>query len=176
MTDRAPNLVGFSAGYSTIDGPNGRVYYENRNLFGGAERLRLQGEAFLAPRNDGTRIKEHRGLPRPPTSGRASRVSFLKPALGGTRWDFLFDGIVERNRTGGGRFGGYTDRLGGGTTALRYRIDDEWSVTGRHQVRARQDERRDQQRRLPARRAAASRLQASTTPTSRSTRSTGVAA
>lgn len=129
VTDRAPNLVGFSAGYSTIDGPNGRVYYENRNLFGGAERLRLQGEAFLAPRNDGTRIKNV-GDFRGSDIGARFTLSFLKPALDGTRWDFLFDGIVERNRTGGGRFGGYTDRLGGATAALRYRLDDQWSVSG----------------------------------------------
>jgi translocation and assembly module TamA len=46
VTERARNLVGGSAGFSTIDGPTGRVFYENRNLFGGAERLRLQGDAF----------------------------------------------------------------------------------------------------------------------------------
>jgi translocation and assembly module TamA len=55
-------------------------------------------------------------------------VSFLKPALGGTRTDLLLDGLVERNRTGGGRFGGYTVRLGGGTAALRYRVDQTFSA------------------------------------------------
>jgi translocation and assembly module TamA len=129
VTDRPPNLVGFSAGYSTIDGPTGRVYYENRNLFGGAERLRLEGAAFLAPRNNGTRIKEVGDFKFSDLGARAS-VSFLKPALDGTRWDFLADGLVERNRTGGGRFGGYTDRLGGGTAALRYRVDETLSFTG----------------------------------------------
>jgi translocation and assembly module TamA len=126
VTDRAPNLVGFSAGFSTLEGPNGRVYYENRNLFGGAERLRLEGAAFLAPRNNGTRIKDIGDFMFSDIGARAS-VSFLKPALDGSRWDFLFDGLVERNRTGGGRFGGYTDRLGGGTTALRYRVDETLS-------------------------------------------------
>ena len=128
VADRKPNLVGGQLGYSTIDGPNGRVFYENRNLFGGAERLRLQGEAFLAPRNDGTRIRDI-GDFRSSDLGARFTVSFLKPALDGTRFDFLFDGIVERNRTGGGRFGGYTDRLGGGTAAVRYRVDETLSAT-----------------------------------------------
>lgn len=129
VTDRAPNLVGLSAGYSTLDGPTGRVYYEHRNLFGGAERLRLEGAAFLAPRNNGTRIKDIGDFELSDIGARGT-VSFLKPALGGSRWDFLADGIVERNRTGGGRFGGYTYRLGGGTAALRYRVDETLSLQG----------------------------------------------
>jgi translocation and assembly module TamA len=127
VTDRAPNLGGFSAGYSTLDGPTGRVYYENRNLFGGAERLRLEGSAFLAPRNNGTRIRDIGDFMWSDIGARFN-VSFLKPALNGTRWDFLFDGIAERDRTGGGRFGGYTDRLAGATAALRYRFDEQLTV------------------------------------------------
>ena len=121
VTDRAPNLVGFSAGYSTLDGPTGRLYYENRNLFGGAERLRLEGAAFLAPRNNGTRIRDIGDFMFSDIGARFT-VSFLKPALNGTRWDFLFDGLIERNRTGGGRFGGYT-------AALRYRVNEEFSAS-----------------------------------------------
>ena len=127
VTDRAPNLVGFSAGFSTIDGPTGRVFYEHRNVFGEAERLRLEGAAFLAPRNDGTRIRNI-GDFRTSDIGARFTVSFLKPALDGSRFDFLFDGIVERNRVGGGRFGGYTYRIGGGTAGLRYRIDETLSA------------------------------------------------
>jgi translocation and assembly module TamA len=127
VTDRAPNLVGFSAGYSTLDGPTGRVYYENRNLFGGAERLRLQGDAFFTPRNNGTRIKDL-GDFRTSDIGSRFTLSFLKPALGGSRIDYLFDGVAERYRSGGGRFGGFSVRDGGFTNALRYRFDDRTSV------------------------------------------------
>jgi translocation and assembly module TamA len=129
ITDRAPNLVGFSAGYSTLDGPTGRVYYENRNLFGGAERLRLEAAAFLAPRNNGTRIRDIGDFEWSDIGARLN-VSFLKPALDGTRWDFLFDAMAERNRTGGGRFGGYTVRDAGATAAFRYRFDEQLSFTG----------------------------------------------
>ncbi len=127
VADRRVNAAGFTAGYSTVDGPNGRVFYENRNLFGGAERLRLQGDAFLAPRNNGTRLKSI-GDFRFSDIGARATVSFLKPALDGSRFDGLFDGLVERNRTGGGRFAGYTDRLGGFTTGLRYRFSETFSV------------------------------------------------
>jgi len=47
--DRANNLIGATAGYSNVDGPTGSIYYENRNLFGGAESLRLEGDVFYAP-------------------------------------------------------------------------------------------------------------------------------
>jgi translocation and assembly module TamA len=129
ITDRTRNLVGASAGYSTLDGPTGRAYYENRNLFGGAERLRIEGSTFLAPRNDGTRIKNV-GDFKASDIGARFTVSFLKPALAGTHWDFLVDGLAERNRTGGGRFGGYTVRDAGATAALRYRVDEALSFQG----------------------------------------------
>jgi translocation and assembly module TamA len=129
VADRAPNLAGFSLGYSTLDGPRGRVYYENRNLFGGAERLRLEGSLFLAPRNDGTRIESVGDFERSDIGGRIS-ASFLKPALNGTRWDLLLDAVAERNRTGGGRFGGYTYRDAGVSAEMRYRFDESLSVQG----------------------------------------------
>ncbi|MBV9078478.1 MAG: BamA/TamA family outer membrane protein, partial [Methylobacteriaceae bacterium] len=128
VTDRPDNLIGASGGYSTLDGPNGRVYYENRNLFGGAERLRLQGDLFLAPRVDGTRLRSI-GDFKLSDLGRRVSASFLKPALGGSRVDLLVDAQAERNRVGGGRFGGYTLRDAGGTAALRYRVDDALSAS-----------------------------------------------
>jgi translocation and assembly module TamA len=129
VADRAPNLAGFSVGYSTLDGPRSRVYYENRNLAGGAERLRLEGDLFLAPRNDGTQIESIGDFERSDLGGRVS-ATFLKPALNGTHWDLLVDAVAERNRTGGGRFGGYTYRDAGGTAGFRYRIDETLSVQG----------------------------------------------
>ena len=129
VTDRAPNLVGFQAGYSTVDGPTGRVFYENRNLFGEAERLRLEGSAFFVPRNNGSRIEGPGDLKLSDIGERFS-LGFLKPALGGSRFDLTLDGIAERNRIGGPRFGGYTDRLAGGTVGLRYRVDETLTLTG----------------------------------------------
>lgn len=128
VADRAPNLVGLSAGYSTTDGPTTRAFYENRNVFGEAERFRIEGSTFFVPRNNGTRIGGPGDL-RLSDIGQRLTVSFLKPALWDSRFDLTVDGIAERNRTGGPRFGGYTDRLAGGTVGLRYRYDEQLSFS-----------------------------------------------
>ncbi|WP_112662832.1 autotransporter assembly complex protein TamA [Microvirga flavescens] len=126
-TERKPRLVGLSANYSTIDGPALRAYWEHRNLFGGAERLRLESDLLLLPRNDGTRIKRIEDLDWSDLGGRF-RASFLKPALYGSRNDLLIDGLIERTRTGGDRFGGYTSRLADGTAVIRHRFSEAFSV------------------------------------------------
>ncbi|RYI97472.1 MAG: outer membrane protein assembly factor, partial [Acetobacteraceae bacterium] len=41
---RARHAVGVTAAYETNYGPTVKVYWEHRNLFGGAERLRIEGE------------------------------------------------------------------------------------------------------------------------------------
>lgn len=133
VTERLPRVIGFSARYSTIDGPAIRGYWEHRNLFGGAERLRLEADIFLAPRNDGTQIKRIGDL-EPSDIGGRFRASFLKPALGGSRNDLLVDGLVERDRTGGDRFGGYTSRLIDGTAAIRHRFSQTFSAQAGIQV------------------------------------------
>ncbi len=128
--DRARNLVGFTAGYSTVDGPTGSVYYENRNLFGGAESLRLEGDVFYAPPIFGIIANSLSGAQNFNNAGLSGRVTlgFVKPALYGSRVDFLLDAIAEKFRSGGGSFGGYADQLAGGTAALRYRVDETLAV------------------------------------------------
>lgn len=133
VTERKPRVVGFSARYSTIDGPALHGYWEHRNLFGGAERLRFESDIFLAPRNDGTRIKRIDDL-EPSDIGGRFRVSFLKPALNGTRNDLLIDGLLERDRTGGDRFGGYTSRLADLTGFIRHRFSDTFSMQAGLQI------------------------------------------
>lgn len=44
VTDRPRNAAGINLAYETNYGPSGRIYYERRNLFGNAERLRLEAE------------------------------------------------------------------------------------------------------------------------------------
>ncbi len=39
-------MLGGSLRYSTIDGPALKAYWAHRNLFGGAERLRLDADLF----------------------------------------------------------------------------------------------------------------------------------
>jgi translocation and assembly module TamA len=127
VTERKPRVIGFSARYSTVDGPALHGYWEHRNLFGGAERLRLESDLFLAPRNDGTRIKRIEDLEPSDTGARIS-ASFIKPALWGTRNDLLIDALIERNRTGGDRYGGYTSRFVNGTASIRHRFSETFSA------------------------------------------------
>jgi translocation and assembly module TamA len=130
---RPRNLIGATAGYSTVDGPTSNVYYENRNLFGGAESLRLDGAIFYAPPIYGITLNEYNSFKGPQNFNSAglggrTTASFVKPALYGSRFDFLLDAIAESYRSGGGSFGGYVDQLGGGTGALRYRYDGKLAL------------------------------------------------
>lgn len=127
ITERPKRVIGFSARYSTIDGPTVKTYWEHRNLFGGAERLRLEADIFFAPRIDGTKIQKFGDFERSDLGGRFA-FSFMKPALGGSRYDWLFDGVATRERVGTNRYGGYTARYGNLTTAIRRRFSDTFSV------------------------------------------------
>ncbi len=44
VTERPRRAIGVSAAYETNYGPSVRAYWEHRNLFGGAERLRVEAE------------------------------------------------------------------------------------------------------------------------------------
>jgi len=127
VTERPKRLLGFSARYSTIDGPAVKTYWEHRNLFGGAERLRLEGSIFLAPRIDGTKIQNFGDFNESDIGGRFG-FSFIKPALGGSRYDWLLDGVATRERVGTNRYGGYTARYANVTTAIMRRFSDTFSV------------------------------------------------
>ena len=127
VNERPKRLLGASARYSTVDGPALDAYWEHRNLFGGAERLRLEAETFLAPRIDGTTIKDFGDFKRDDIGARLS-FKFEKPALAGSRNDLLVDGNVVRERIGNNRFDGYTARYIDGTAAIRHRFSDSFSV------------------------------------------------
>ena len=47
VTERPLRVLGGSLRYSTIDGPALKAYWAHRNLFGGAERLRLDADLLL---------------------------------------------------------------------------------------------------------------------------------
>ena len=127
VSERPKRVLGFSARYSTIDGPQVKTYWEHRNLFGGAERLRLEGDVFFTPRIDGTKIKSVGDFEETDLGGRFT-VSFLKPALGGSRYDWLVDATGARERVGTTRYGGYTARYANVTTAIRRRFSDTFSI------------------------------------------------
>jgi translocation and assembly module TamA len=129
VTERPKRLIGFSARYSTIDGPAVKTYWEHRNLFGGAERLRLDADLFFAPRIDGTKVQRF-GDFEPTDIGARFSVSFLKPALGGSRNDLLIDAVGTRERVGTNRYGGYTARYANITASIRHRFSDTFSIQG----------------------------------------------
>jgi translocation and assembly module TamA len=127
VTDRKPRVIGFSARYSTLDGPALRTYWQHRNLFGGAESLRLEADVFVPPRFDHSFEDTLRDFRTNDLGGRF-RASFVKPALAGSRYDFLLDGLVERDRTGGDVFGGYDSKRLEVTAALRRRFSRTFSA------------------------------------------------
>ena len=125
--DRLPYVVGFATKYSTLDGPVAQAFWENRNVFGGAEWLRLEADAFINQPINGTRLASFRDLKLDNLGGRF-KANFMKPALEGTRNDLLVDGIVENVSTGGDRYGGYKSKLVDLDAAIRHRFDNNLSI------------------------------------------------
>jgi translocation and assembly module TamA len=126
VEDRLPYAIGASAKYSTTNGPAGQVYWEDRNVFGGAERLRLQGDVFYAPPWF-VASQSLRDFSPEDIGGRIS-ASFLKPALWGTSNDLLIDALAERVSTSGEGFVGYEVRDADATVALRHRFNQNFWI------------------------------------------------
>ncbi len=129
VEDRLPYAIGASAKYSTTNGPAGQVYWEDRNVFGGAEQLRLQADVFYAPpwfitSQDIRSFSIH-------DLGWRFAASFLKPALWGTPNDLLVDALDERVSTSGAGFFGYEVEDADATVALRHRFGQNfWMQAG----------------------------------------------
>jgi translocation and assembly module TamA len=122
VADRPLRVVGFSARYSTLDGPALHTYWQHRNLFGGGESLRLEGDIFVPPRFNTSFMDTVKDFHPSDLGGRA-RISYVKPALGGSRNDLLLDGMFERDRTGGDRFGGYEAQRVQVDAVIRHRFN-----------------------------------------------------
>jgi translocation and assembly module TamA len=126
VEDRLPYAIGASAKYSTTNGPAGQVYWEDRNVFGGAERLRLQADVFYAPpwyvaSQNITSFSSN-------DLGYRFSASFLKPALWGTPNDLLVDALGERTSTSGAGFIGYEVEDADAVAALRHRFNQNFWV------------------------------------------------
>ncbi|MFE1602356.1 autotransporter assembly complex protein TamA [Methylobacterium sp. ID0610] len=124
VTERAPNLLGVSARYSTVDGPGVRGYWANRNLFGGGESLRIDADlSYLGLGQD--YYARRRKLAGIETNGLGGRLAatFVKPALFGTRNDLLAGAFIGREVQQS-----YLSDAVGGTVAVRHRFSDTFSV------------------------------------------------
>ena len=126
VEDRLPYAIGASMKYSTTNGPEGQVYWEDRNMFGGAERLRLQADVFYAP----PWYVASQSLRNfsPDDIGWRVSASFLKPALWGTTNDLLIDALAERVSTSGEGFVGYQAEDADLTASLRHRFNQSFWV------------------------------------------------
>jgi translocation and assembly module TamA len=126
VEDRLPYAFGASMKYSTTNGPEGQVYWEDRNVFGGAERLRLQADVFYAPPWF-IASQSLRNFSPDDIGGRIS-ASFLKPALWGTTNDLLIDALAEKLSTSGAGFVGYQAEDADVTTSLRHRFNQNFWI------------------------------------------------
>ncbi|MEZ5786323.1 MAG: BamA/TamA family outer membrane protein [Xanthobacteraceae bacterium] len=121
VTDRKLRIIGLSARYSSLDGPAMRAYWQHRNLFGGAESLRLETDLFIPPRTTSSLSDTIEHFRWSDVGGRVS-ATFVKPALQGTRNDLLLNARIEKDRTGGDRFGGYASNSAEASASIRHRF------------------------------------------------------
>jgi len=121
LTERPPRFVGFGAEYRTDEGFGTRVYWGHRNLFGGAERLRLD----FTLGGIGEDLSNAGGFTEPSTFDLEFEAAFRKP-------DFL---AVDQDLTADLRVTDETtdafDRRGARlATGLERRLTDTLAVDG----------------------------------------------
>lgn len=120
--ERKRRAIGASASYSTFDGPSLRAWWVDRNLFGGAERLRIDAEVGFAAPTGGRQFRRIKTFDAQNLVGRL-KASFIKPGLWGTRNDLLIDTGIQRERTNS-----YWSMTAGGTVSIRHRFTEFASV------------------------------------------------
>lgn len=124
--ERPLRAAGVSAKFSTRDGPGVSAFFTHRNVFGGAERLRLEANASYLTENGPGNITKDTALRE--FGGRIS-ATFVKPALGGTRFDLLMDANATREATEG-----YLSESGGGSIGFQRRFAERISAKARIDV------------------------------------------
>jgi translocation and assembly module TamA len=127
-SERKRHAVGFTGQISNIDGPGLRAYWVDRNLFGGGERLRFDVQGGLAATaTSGSGAGSFFSLPRFDSSNLigSAKMSFVKPALEGSRNDLLVDAAAVREKTPY-----YWANYGAASTGIRHRFSDVASIQG----------------------------------------------
>ncbi len=120
--ERKVHALGAAAMFSNINGPSLRAYWMDRNLFGGAERLRFDLEGGLAYYANSSSFLAFPQLKASNLVG-VAHVGFIKPALYGTRNDLLLDASLVRERTVY-----YWAAYGNFNGAIRHRFSDAASI------------------------------------------------
>ncbi|PPD43947.1 MAG: outer membrane protein assembly factor [Methylocystis sp.] len=121
-SERKAHALGASAMFSNINGPSLRAYWMDRNLFGGAERLRFDLEGGLAYYNNSAAFLDFPELKASNLVG-VAHVGFIKPALFGSRNDLLLDASLVRERTVY-----YWAAFGNFNGAIRHRFSDTAAI------------------------------------------------
>jgi len=121
-SERKQHAAGFSGQISNTDGPGLRAYWMDRNVFGEGERLRFDLQGGLAPT-----VISGGFFSLPPIDAAnligSAKMSFVKPALYGSRDDLLVDTAAVRERT---QY--YCANYGNASVGIRHRFSDAASV------------------------------------------------
>ena len=118
VTERKPRYVGFGAKYSTGDGSSINGYWGHRNLFGGAETLRLDAQASWYG-NVPDALPDHDPF------GYRFTATFTKPDIITTQDELLAEASIFREVTEA-----YIQKAITFAGGVRHRFDDKLSVQG----------------------------------------------
>jgi translocation and assembly module TamA len=127
IDERKKYAVSAAAQYSSIDGPSARADWTARNLFGGGERLRLSG--LVGYSQETTYNSNTKDWFDPNRMIGRFNANFIKPALWGTRNDYLADVTLAREVTTS-----YQAEYFNVSQYIRHRFDENFSVQGGWEV------------------------------------------
>ncbi len=123
ITERKKHEINATALYSTVDGPTVSGQWADRNLLGGAERLSLGATVGVSAQDGGARNLN--ALLDPQRLIGRGDIGFFKPALWGSRNDFLADFTAARDVAAS-----YTAQFIDTTAAIRHRFSEEFYAQG----------------------------------------------
>jgi translocation and assembly module TamA len=124
VDERKKHAVDLAAQYSTVDGPSARASWTARNLFGGGEMLRLSAVVGYQQDNTYAPVKSADWFNPNRMLGRLN-ASFIKPALYGSRNDYLADVTLAREVTTT-----YQAEYFNVSQYIRHRFSENFSVQG----------------------------------------------
>jgi translocation and assembly module TamA len=123
VDERKLHTVSAAAQYSTLDGPSLRADWVDRNVFGGGERLRLGATLGYSTENGAQNNKG--GWFQPDRLVGRANANFIKPALYGSRNDYIADVTLAREVTES-----YNAEYINTTHVIRHRFDETFSIQG----------------------------------------------